>query len=314
MRKGQTVKPAMQFSPPSCFSWIGLTIILLLATPARAQVAAMVNGEPITASDIAHRIKLLEISAHKAMSKQEALEELIDEKIKLQTAKRQNIVVTDDQLNKTLAIMAQRAGRATPDFLDNIAKSGVDIPSYKTRLRSEMAWRQVLEQHSPGMFQVRDADLVAILSARGESPQTKAVQYSLQQIVLVVARGSPESARAARMKEAEALRSRSTSCEDALRYAREMRDVVIKDPMERLATDLATQYKKLLDSTPDGKMTPPEVTPAGIEVVAVCGRREIVADISSRREFREELLTRRLGEYEKNYLQELRKQYIISYR
>ncbi len=314
MRKGQTINPEMRPSPPVWFGWIGLTIIFLLATPAKAQIAALVNGEPITASDIAHRIKLIQISAHKVMSKQEALEELIDEKIKLQTAKRQNILVTDDQLNKTFADMAQRAGRTAPDFLENIGKAGVDIPSYKTRIRSEMAWRQVLQQHSPGVFQVRDADLVAILSARGESPQTKATQYSLQQIVLVVARGSPESARAARVKEAETLRSRSTSCEDALRYAREMRDVVIKDPMQRLATDLGTQYKKLLDSTPDGKMTPPEVTPAGIEVVAVCDRKEVIADISSRREFRDELLTRRIGDFEKNYLQELRKQYIITYR
>jgi peptidyl-prolyl cis-trans isomerase SurA len=304
----------IQLNVPILFGWLGLTAAMLFSCPAKAQLAAMVNGEPITASDIGLRIKLNQVTARKTTTKQEALEELVNEKIKLQTAKRQNIEVTDAQLDKILTGMAQRSGnRQLSDFLDNLGKTGIDIPSFKTKMRSEMAWRQVLEQHSPGMFQVRDADLVAILSARGETPQTKATQYSLQQIVLVLARGSPDALRAARIKEAEALRSRSKNCEETIQYAREMRDVVIKIPVQRLSSDLAVQYKKLLDSTPDGKMTPPEVTSTGIEVVAVCDRKEIVADISSRREFREELLTRRIGELEKNYLEELRKQSIISY-
>ena len=96
--------------------------------------------------------------------------------------------------------------------------------------------------------------------------------------------------------------------------AREIKEVVVKDPVVRTSTDLGGQYRKLLDSTADGRMTPPEITTTGIEVVAVCSRREIIADISSRREFREELLTRRVGDFEKSYIERLRKQSIIEYR
>ena len=152
------------------------------------------------------------------------------------------------------------------------------------------------------------------MTARGEQAQTKATQYSLQQIVLVVPRGAAEGVRAGRIKEAEALRSRFTDCESGVPMAREIREVVVKDPVVRTSTDLGTQYKKLLDSTADGRMTPPEITTTGIEVVAVCSRREVIADISSRREFREELLTRRVGDFEKSYLERLRKQSIIEYR
>ncbi len=282
--------------------------------PAIAQVAVLVNGEPVTASDVVQRIKLLELTTHKKSSKQETLEELINEKIKLQQAKRQTIEIPEAQIDRTLSGMAQRSGRKLPDFLEGLAKAGIDLPRFKTRLRSELAWRQVLEQNSPGTFQVRDADLVAILTARGEQAQTKATQYSLQQIVLVVPRGAPEGVRAGRLKEAEALRARFTDCETGVPIAREIREVVVKDPVVRTSSDLGTQYKKLLDGTADGRMTPPEITTTGIEVVAVCSRREVIADISSRREFREELLTRRLGEFEKTYLDRLRKQSIIEYR
>jgi peptidyl-prolyl cis-trans isomerase SurA len=315
MRKDQTKNNHAQVSAIAVIlCLIGFAASSIFSSPAAAQVAALVNGEPVTAVDVTQRIKLLELMSHKKSSRPDALEELVNEKIKLQQAKRQNIEVPDSQIDRTLTGMAQRSNRKLPDFLESLSKAGADVPRFKTRLRAEIAWRQVLEQTSPGSFQVRDADLVAILTARGEQAQTKATQFSLQQIVLVVPRGAPEAVRAGRIKEAEALRSRFTNCEAGVPMAREIREVVIKDPVVRTSTDLGTQYRKLLDSTADGRMTPPEITTTGIEVVAVCSRREIIADISSRREFREELLTRRVSDFEKSYLDRLRKQSIIEYR
>jgi len=278
------------------------------------QVVALVNGDPVTALDVVHRMRLSELMTHKAQSRQEALEELINEKIKLQQAKNQKIEVTDAQVDKVFTGMAQRTSRKTADFAAALTQAGIDMPRFKMRLRAELGWRQVLEQRAPGVFQVRDADLVAILMARGEAAQTKATEYSLQQIILVVPRNSPEPVRAGRMKEAEGLRSRFSSCDQDMDLAREIREVVIKERIVRLSTDIAVQYKQLLDRTPDGKMTPPEVTATGIEVVAICSRKEVVADVSSRREFKEELLTKRLAEHEKYLLDYFRKQSIIEYR
>ena len=156
------------------------------------QVVALVNGDPITALDVVHRARLSELMTHKAQARQDALEELINEKIKLQQTKNMKIEITDAQVDKVLSGMAQRTSRKTADFTAALAQAGIDMPRFKTRLRAELGWRQVLEQRAPGVFQVRDADLVAILMARGEAAQTKAVQYSLQQIVLVVPRNSPE--------------------------------------------------------------------------------------------------------------------------
>ncbi len=278
------------------------------------QVVALVNGDPVTALDVVHRMRLSELMTHKAQGRQEALEELINEKIKLQQAKNQKIEVTDAQVDKVFAGMAQRTSRKTTDFAAALTQAGIDMPRFKMRLRAELGWRQVLEQRAPGVFQVRDADLVAILMARGEAAQTKATEYSLQQIILVVPRNSAEPVRAGRMKEAEGLRGRFSSCDQDMDLAREIREVVIKERIVRLSTDIAVQYKQLLDRTPDGKMTPPEVTATGIEVVAICSRKEVVADVSSRREFKEELLTKRLAEHEKYLLDYFRKQSIIDYR
>src|SRR5262245_54909599 len=69
--------------------------VATVSLPAAAQqVVVVVNGDPITAIDIAQRTKLLQISTHRTPSRQEVLDELIDEKLKLQVAKRYKLEVT----------------------------------------------------------------------------------------------------------------------------------------------------------------------------------------------------------------------------
>src|ERR1700757_4385750 len=63
--------------PPALFLSLG-------APPLHAQsVAVMVNGEPITDYDIEQRSKLLFLSTHKKPTRQEVIDELIDDKVKI---------------------------------------------------------------------------------------------------------------------------------------------------------------------------------------------------------------------------------------
>ncbi|HVT54578.1 MAG TPA: SurA N-terminal domain-containing protein [Xanthobacteraceae bacterium] len=291
---------------------LALFVLLALPSPAAAQVAALVNGDPITNVDIAQRIKLVQAFNRKSMSRKEALDELINEKIKLHTANKMHIVIAEEDVDAGISRMI--GGRSLSDFLKTLDKQGIDESRFKTRMRAQLAWRKVLEQGSPGVFQVRDADLVAILNAHGETPETRATQYTLQPIIFVVARRAPDSKKAARLKEAEAFRARVQGCEEAVAQARAIPETVVKPEMKKFSLDLGARYRKLLDSTPDGKMTPAEVTSAGMEVVMVCSRKEVIADISSRKEFRQELVSKRIDAFEKEYLEKLRKKSVIEIR
>jgi peptidyl-prolyl cis-trans isomerase SurA len=82
----------------------------------------------------------------------------------------------------------------------------------------------------------------------------------------------------------------------------------------RISTDLPQRLRDLIEKTPDGRMTPPEPTASGIEVVAICARKETVADLNSRTEIREELLSRRVDAQEKKILDDLRRKAVIDYR
>jgi peptidyl-prolyl cis-trans isomerase SurA len=302
----------MRLASPFALTLLLAALLPVSGTASAQDVVAMVNGDPVTGHDLQSRTKLFQGGNQKPPPREEVLEELINEKIKIQQGKRHDIKVTDAEVDRAFAGLAQRSNRNAAAFAAALQQSGIDPNTLKQRLRAEITWRQVLQATAPGVFQVRDADVVAILTARGETPQTTAIQYSLRQIVFVVPKGTPDAIKAARQKEAEALRGRFTSCEEGMQIAREYREVVIKDPVRRISTDLPASLQKLLAETPDGRLTPPEPTSTGFEVVAVCERKEVIADVSGRREFKEQLLAQRLQAYEKQLLEDLKRKAIIT--
>lgn len=294
---------------------LAAAVVVLPVTPAGAQqIVAFVYGEPITALDIDQRTRIIEVFSRKKANRKEVLDELVDQKLKLHQAKRLDIDIDATQINREYAAMARRGGRSTSDLDDAFRQAGISPTTFKTKLRADLAWRDVMQKMSPGSFQVRDADVVAALLARGQTTSSKAMQYTMRQVVFVVPRGSPDSARAARLKEAESLRAKFQDCERDLALAREYREVVIRDPVVRISTDLPQRLRDLIEKTPDGRMTPPEPTASGIEVVAICARKETVADLNSRTEIREELLSQRVDAQEKKILDDLRRKAVIDYR
>ena len=96
---------------------VALVVLTGGVAPLRAQsVAVMVNGEPITNYDIEQRSKLNFLTTHKQMSRQEVINELIDEKVKIKEAKRFGVDPTSSDIEQSFAAMSQRM-RITADQL-----------------------------------------------------------------------------------------------------------------------------------------------------------------------------------------------------
>jgi peptidyl-prolyl cis-trans isomerase SurA len=110
------------------------------------------------------------------------------------------------------------------------------------------------------------------------------------------------------------LRGRFQSCEQGLRLARGLPDVVIRDAVTRQSGDLAEKLRQVLDTTKVGTLTPPEVTPNGIEVFALCEKREARGDTGLERDVREKLFGERFEAQGKRYLQQLRRSAAIELR
>src|SRR6266852_5961302 len=120
----EPVESANRIMTTTMFSYrlSALIVATLLALTGSAVVAhaqtvvVMVNGEPITNYDIEQRTKLNFLTTHKQAARQEIINELIDEKVKIKEAKKFGVDPTSSDVEQSYTAMSQRM-RITTDQL-----------------------------------------------------------------------------------------------------------------------------------------------------------------------------------------------------
>jgi peptidyl-prolyl cis-trans isomerase SurA len=293
-----------------------LAVALLLPVfasggPANAQqIVVVVNGDPITSYDVSQRQLMHSLIERKPISPKDALEELIDERLKIQQAFRLKLDVDQKDVDRLYASVAERSGRTAEQLSAGLKQSGLDDRTFKQKLLSDYVWGQYVRARS-GTVNIRDADVIAALQKRGET-QMVATEYTLMPIVFVVPRNS--NAYGARLAEANALRSRFNDCDAGVDIVKSLKEVVVRPKVTRLSSEIPAQLKQILDKTEVGRLTPPEVAQAGVETFAMCGKREVRGESSQKREIKDELTSAQFTAESKKFLAELRKQALIEYR
>jgi peptidyl-prolyl cis-trans isomerase SurA len=296
-------------------SAVSLSVLAAGASPLLAQsVACMVGGEPITGLDIEQRTKLNFLTTRKQMPRQEVIDELINEKVKIKEAKRFGVDPSASDIDQAYNGMSQRM-RLTPEQLTKSLESqGVRPETLKSRLKAEMVWGSLVRGRFKESLQVGEKDVNDAAQGSGESTQTDAFEYKLQPIVLIVPRGSAPSAVELRRKEAESLRERVQTCEQANSYFKSMQNAAIREMVTKTSADIPGPLRELLDKTPIGRLTPPEITKQGVEMVALCDRKPTKIDTPKKREIREKMFTQKYEAKSKAYLNDIRKAAMIECR
>jgi peptidyl-prolyl cis-trans isomerase SurA len=135
----------------------------------------------------------------------------------------------------------------------------------------------------------------------------------MQPVVLLVPHGSAPTAFEAKQKEAEALRGQIQSCAQANAFFKSMANAAIREIVVKTSADIPPVLRELLDKTPIGHLTPPEVTKQGVEMVALCGRAPTTVDTPKKKEIRDKMYAEKFTAKSKAYLQEIRKAAMIEY-
>jgi peptidyl-prolyl cis-trans isomerase SurA len=284
------------------------------ATVAHAQqVVVVVNGDPITALDVEQRSKLIQLSTHKAAARQEVLEELINERLKIREGRKFGLEVSASEVDSAFATMAGRMRRSPEQLTEALAKSGINANTLKAKIKADITWQQLVRGRYQSSFQIGEKDILTALESK--SDDTVGYDYTLRPILFIVPPGAAESIVDGRRREAEALRGRFQSCEEGIPFARALKDVAVREQIVRSSADIPPELRKVLESIEIGRLTAPEVTKFGIEVFAVCGKKESAADNTpGKRKARESLLIQRFEQRSKQYLQEIRRSAMLEYR
>jgi len=294
---------------------VALALLAGGVSPLRAQsVACMVNGEPITTLDIEQRTKLNFLTTRKQMPRQEVIDELTNEKVKIKEAKRFGVDPSASDIDQAYAGMSQRMRLSPEQLTKSLESSGVRPETLKARLRAEMVWGSLVRGRFKESLQVGERDVAAAAQESGETTQTEAFEYKLRPIVLIVPRGSAQAAVDQRRKEAESLRERVQTCDQANSYFRSMQNAAIRDTVTKTSADIPGPLRELLDKTPVGRLTPPEITKQGVEMVALCERKPTTVDTPKKREIREKMYVQKYEAKQKAYLNDIRKAAMIECR
>lgn len=292
-----------------------LVLTLCSAAPLHAQtVAVMVNGEPITNFDIEQRSKLDFLTTHKQPNRQDVIEELIDEKVKIKEAKKFGVDPSASDIDQSYASMSSRM-RISPDQLTKSLESqGIRADTLKARIRADMVWTSLVRGRYKESLVVGEKDVNTAAQEAGDKSEVEAFEYKMQPVVLIMPRGATPALIEARKKEAEALRDRIQSCDEANSYFKTIPNAAIRETVTKTSADIPEPIREVLDKTPIGHLTPPEITKQGIEMAVLCGRKTTTVDSPKKKEIREKMYAQKYEAKSKSYLQEVRKAAMIEYR
>ena len=287
---------------------------LAVPTVAQAQVVVIANGSPITELDIRQRSKLMAASTHKTPTRKEVINELIDDRLKIAKGRVYGLIVDQAQVDAAFENMAKRQHTTPAQFAQVLNRAGISPNAVKARLKAELTWSQLIRGKFGSALQVNEGDLTQALRAQNAEANVVGYVYTLYPVTIVVPQGSSPAVMAAKRREAENLRSRFVACKSGLALARALRDVAVREPINKSSGDLPQALRDLLAKLEVGRLSTPDVTAQGLQMFALCRKTQSKADSPLKQELRSKIYASRYEAEAKKFLEEIRKTAMIEYK
>jgi peptidyl-prolyl cis-trans isomerase SurA len=247
-------------------------------------------------------------------SKAQAQQELIEEKIKLQEAKRLNAVAEEQEVDRILTGIAERNKMTLDQFGQHMKKMGVDIKTMRNRFRAEMSWREVVRRRFGAMVSVTERDVDQLMAT---TPVAQAnVELLVQRITLPMPSGIDQSLIAQRIADADALARQFSGCATMSGLAAGVPGAKFEDLGTRKPDTIPEPTRSLLLNATEGDLLPASMTNGGVELWALCGRKAVGGGeaSSSRENAQNELRQREFEVLAQKHLKDLRQDAAIEIR
>lgn len=291
----------------------------LSAEPAVAQssIRVLVNDEPITSLDIQQRARMMSVFTNGKQGEQDAIDQLIDERLMLQEAKRRNIKVEDSEVNDELTNRAKAAKLSGAQFVQAMRSAGINPQTFKDFLRANMAWTRIVRARFRATVKLTDLDVAAALADKQAKPDAEkrtATEYRLQPILFVIPKGAPAAVEAKKRGEANAFRAAFKGCDNSLAQAGGAPGIVIREQVRREEGSIPDPLKAELAKTEVGTATEPQRVEEGLQILGMCAKNVIAGQTEETVEARQEITSERSQLLARRYLRDLRSDAVIEYR
>ncbi len=158
------------------------------ATP-EMRIAAVVNDQVISVFDLISRIRMVMISSNLQDSEEarkklapQVLKSLIDEKLQLQEAKRQNISATDEEVNNALAQIEKQNNMKAGQLNEFLQARGIDRGSLVDQLTAAIVWAKLVKRQASQTTDISDEEIDEALKRakdHASEPQSRVAEIFL---------------------------------------------------------------------------------------------------------------------------------------
>jgi peptidyl-prolyl cis-trans isomerase SurA len=158
-------------------------------TAPEMRIAAVVNDEVISIFDLVSRLRMVLLSSNiqdssDARKKVEAqvLRSLVDERLQLQEAKKENVVATDDEINNALGQIEKQNNMQSGQVNELLKAHGIDRSSLINQVTASIVWAKLVRRKAAETVEISDDEVDAAmkrLKEHANEPQSRVAEIFL---------------------------------------------------------------------------------------------------------------------------------------
>jgi peptidyl-prolyl cis-trans isomerase SurA len=153
------------------------------------RIAAVVNDEVISVGDVRSRLRMVMLSSNLTDTPEtrqrvatQVLRSIVDEKLQMQEAKRQNISATDEELNKAVAQIEKQNNMQSGQLDQVLRQRGIERSALTGQLTASIVWAKLVRRLLSQTNVVSDEEIDYALKRAKETvdePQSRVAEIFL---------------------------------------------------------------------------------------------------------------------------------------
>ncbi len=248
------------------------------------RIAAIVDNDVVMFSQYQTRLQEVQQTISKRgveippedVLRQQVMERLIIDAIQLQMAERSGIRISDEELNASMATIAERNGLSQQEFEQALAADGLSLEDAQEQIRQEMTISRVRQYRVAERIQVTDQEVQNFLASDLGKMQL-AEEYLLANILIPVPDGASNEELAKAQSDVESIVKQLEQGADftqlAIRYSASENALEGGEMGWRKAAQLPPPFDRMLSSMALGQVTQPTRTAGGIIMLKLLDKR-----------------------------------------
>ncbi len=261
---------------------------IFTGAPAAAQqtqsIAAIVNDDVVSVFDLKARLQMVIVSSGLRATRKlreklapQVLRGLIDERIRLQEAKRRNISVTESNMRRAIAAIEKRNKVAPGKFKTFLADNRIPISTLLSQLRAQIAWGKLVNRRLRPRVTISEEEIEEVLERI--KLREGQIEYRIAEIFLAL--DSPEQEAEVRRgaeRLVEQLRDGARFTAVARQFSQGTSAASGGDLGWLHESDLDDDLKPVVANLKPGTVSNPIFSLSGFRIVKLIGKRRIASD------------------------------------